>query len=201
MKAGIAARWVGSYLAMLGAALAIWPLYVVRNLPRLTFSRTLFPLGLGMIVADQVMKYLAVVYLKGKPPIVLISGLLHLNYVTNTGAAFGLFRGQITAFILIALFTVGVILVYLSMVEEDEKLVSVALVMILAGAVGNLIDRVHLGYVIDYIHVFYKQYHWPVFNFADTIIDVGVGLIVLDVMMDGGDEDDDGDDDAEDDEG
>lgn len=184
MRAAQASDWVGSYVVMLGAGMLMWPLYMVRNAHRLLFSKTLIPFGIGMVAADQVIKYLAVAYLKGRPPIVIIPNFFDLTYVTNKGAAFGLFRGQITAFILIALFTVAVILVYLSMVDEDEKLVSVALVMILAGAVGNLIDRATLGYVIDYLHVHYYQYSWPVFNLADTIIDIGVGLIVLDVILD-----------------
>ncbi len=183
MRATEAAGWFGSYAFFVTSGLLLWPLYVVRNLPRLLFSSTLFPLGFGLIVADQVLKWAAVAYLKDRPPVVLIPGFLDLTYVTNMGAAFGLFRGQITAFILIALFTVGVIVVYLSVIDDDEKLVSVALVMILAGAVGNLIDRVCLGYVIDYIHVHWNEWSWPVFNLADTIIDVGVGLILLDVLL------------------
>jgi signal peptidase II len=54
----------------------------------------------------------------------------------------------------------------------------------MAGAIGNLIDRVFLGHVIDFIHVHYGTYHWPVFNFADIVIDVGVGLILIDVVRD-----------------
>lgn len=177
--------WLGCYLGMVGTAVLLYPLFVLRNLPRLLFTRGLFPLGSGLIVLDQLLKWGAVEYFKNKPSLALIPGWLSITYVENRGAAFGLFRGQITAFILIALFTVAVILVYLSMVDEDEKLVPVALVLILAGAVGNLIDRATLGYVIDYIDVhYYDVFKWPVFNLADTIIDVGVGLIILDVLLD-----------------
>lgn len=181
------AGWAGVYVVGLAVALLIWPLYIARNFHRLLVGNRLFTLGVGCLALDQALKYAAVAWLQplGRQSIVLVEGFFKLTYVQNDGAAFGLFRGQTTAFILIALFTVGVILFYLSMVDEDEKMVAVALVLILAGAVGNLIDRATLGYVIDYLHVHYHdQWHWPVFNLADVIIDVGVGLIVLDVARD-----------------
>lgn len=187
MSAQVAAGWAGVYVVGLAVAFLIWPLYIVRNFHRLLVGNRLFALGVGFLALDQALKYAAVAWLKplGRQSIVILDGFFKLTYVQNDGAAFGLFRGQTTAFILIALFTVGVILFYLSMVDEDEKMVAVALVLILAGAVGNLIDRAMLGYVIDYLHVHYQdQWHWPVFNLADVIIDVGVGLIVLDVARD-----------------
>jgi signal peptidase II len=187
MTARAAAGWGITYLGgFLGMAL-LWPVYVLRNLPRLLVGSPLFALGMSFLFADQALKWAAVAYLKpmGKRSIELIPGFFKLTYVQNQGAAFGLFRGQITAFILIAVFTVAVILFYLSMVDEDEQMVAVALVLILAGALGNLIDRASLGYVIDYLHVhYYHHWDWPVFNLADTVIDVGVGLIVLDVLRD-----------------
>ncbi len=187
MNPTVALGWAGTYVVAFTTAALIWPFFILRNLPRLLVGSPLFALGFGFLALDQILKYMAVAYLKpmGRESIVIIPNFFKLTYVQNQGAAFGLFRGQITAFILIALFTVAVILFYLSMVEEDEKLVATALVLILAGAVGNLIDRATLGYVIDYLHVHYaNEWHWPVFNLADTIIDVGVGLIVLDVVRD-----------------
>lgn len=187
MRASAVAGWGATYLGGLMSMVLLWPVYVARNLHRLVFGSYLFSLGLTFLVADQALKWAAVAWLKplGKRSIEIIPGFFKLTYVQNTGAAFGLFRGQIPAFIMIALFTVAVILFYLSMVEEDEQLVAVSLVLILAGAVGNLIDRVSLGYVIDYLHVhYYHHWDWPVFNLADTIIDVGVGLIVFDVLRD-----------------
>lgn len=187
MSPTVAAGWGLTYLTGVVVAMLIWPLYVVKNLHRLLLTNRLFAVGAGFIVVDQALKWAAVWWLKplGKQSIELIPGFFKLTYVENQGAAFGLFRGQITAFIMIALFTVAVIVFYLSMVEEEEKMVAVALVLILAGAIGNLIDRACLGYVIDYLHVhYYAQWDWPVFNLADTIIDIGVGLIVLDVLRD-----------------
>lgn len=187
MSASVAVSWVGVYAFGIAVALAVWPVYVLRNFHRLMLGNRLFALGAGMLFLDQAAKYWAVHYLRplGRAGITVIPGFFKFTYVENRGAAFGLFPGQINAFIAIALFTVAVILFYLSMVEEDEKMVAVALVLILAGAVGNLIDRARLGYVIDYLLVHYGDaWHWPVFNWADTIIDVGVGLIVLDVIRD-----------------
>jgi signal peptidase II len=178
-------RWTAFWIYIMGCAVAIWPFYVVRNFWRLMTGGGYFPLGVGLIALDQGIKQWAVAHLKDRPsPITLISGLLDLKYVENPGAAFGILRGQTHVFIIMALLTIVIILLYLSLVEHEEPIVRVALVLILAGAVGNLIDRVVLGRVIDYIHVFYKDWEWPIFNLADTIINVGVGLIFIDFLID-----------------
>lgn len=178
-------RWTGFWIFIMSCALAVWPFYVVRNFWRLMVGGGYFPLGVALIVIDQVIKRWAVVVLKDRPsPITLIAGFLDLKYVENTGAAFGILRGQTHVFIIMALLTIVIILLYLSLVEQEEPIVRIALVLILAGAVGNLIDRMLFDHVIDYIHVFYKDWEWPIFNLADTIINVGVGLIFIDFLID-----------------
>jgi len=177
--------WAAFSAFMFGSALIVWPFYVVKNFFRLMVGGGYFPLGVSLIVLDQLIKRWAVWSLKDRPtPITAISGLLDFKYVENTGAAFGILRGQQHVFVLMALLTIVIIVLYLSMVEQEEPAVRVALVLILGGAVGNLIDRVLFGHVIDYIHVFYNDWEWPVFNLADTIIDIGVGLIVIDFVAD-----------------
>ncbi|MBI4863534.1 MAG: signal peptidase II [Candidatus Riflebacteria bacterium] len=178
-------RWAAFWVMIMGCAALVWPFYVVRNFYRLMTGGGYFPLGVGLIVADQVVKLLAVLYLKHRTAqCSVIDGLLDLKYVENRGAAFGIFPGQTHMFIIMALLTVVIILLYLSIVDQEEPMVRVALVLILAGAVGNLIDRVYLGYVIDYIRVYYRDWEWPVFNLADSIIDIGVGLILIDFVLD-----------------
>ncbi len=157
----------------------------MRNFIPLITSRTLFGAGFLLIAMDQFSKLWMWQYLQnagGK--VILIPGYLDLTLVTNVGAAFGLFPGRTDLFIGMALLTIGIIVAYLSMIGDEEVMVRVALVCIMAGAVGNLIDRIAYGYVIDFIDVHYGVHHWPVFNFADTIIDVGVGLILIDVIRD-----------------
>lgn len=181
LRAGLG--WFWTYFSGLTVWTLMYPVYVLKNFPRLAFSRSLFPIGFWLIVADQALKIWAVTKLQPQGSIPVIRGFFHLTYVENRGAAFGLFQGQTSAFIFIAAITMVVILFYLSNLEEDEEMVAVALALIFAGAVGNLIDRIRLGYVIDYLHFFYQKVHWPVFNLADVVIDVGVGLIVLDLLL------------------
>ena len=142
--------------------------------------------GLGFLAfgVDQVTKWVAVCFLKNRPSIPIIDNIFSFTYVQNPGAAFGLLRGQTTLFIVMAIFTVGIIMVYFKLTGPDERLVQVALVFILAGALGNLVDRVFLGYVVDFLDLHYYAYKWPVFNIADTTIDIGVGLIIIDVIRD-----------------
>lgn len=179
-------KWLAFSFFCLVSAFAVWPVYVIRNFPRLMVSSTYFPLGIILILIDQVLKIWSVFNLKEQDAIVFIQGIFEFKYVENTGAAFGILKGKTFLFILMAALTIMIILVYLAMVDEEEPVVRIALVLILAGALGNLIDRLVLGYVIDYIHVFWaaKGWEWPVFNFADMIIDIGVVIIVLDFLYD-----------------
>lgn len=178
-------RWAAFWTFMMTCAVVVWPFYVVRNFFRLMVGGGYFPLGVALIALDQIIKRWAVMVLRERPmPITIIEGFLDLKYVENPGAAFGILRGQTHVFIIMALLTIVIILLYLSLVEQEEPMVRIALVLILAGAVGNLVDRVAFDHVIDYIHVFYKDWEWPIFNLADTIINVGVGLIFIDFLID-----------------
>jgi signal peptidase II len=103
--------------------------------------------------------------------------------VHNTGAAFSFLSDaggwQRWLFLLISL-TVSIILViWLYRLKENQPVMSFSLTLILGGAVGNLIDRIFLGYIIDFIDIYYKNYHWPVFNLADASITLGAALFIL----------------------
>ena len=95
---------------------------------------------------------------------------VRLTHVTNTGGAFGLFPDQTIFFTLVAVLVIGAILFYARRLPEQSLLVQVALGMQLGGAIGNLLDRIRLGYVVDFIDFRF----WPVFNLADSAIVVGV---------------------------
>lgn len=107
-----------------------------------------------------------------------------LTYVQNQGAAFSFLDDaggwQRWFFIALSLMASLFITLWLSRLPKAEKLQSVGLAMVLGGAIGNLIDRVIYGYVIDFLDVYYQQWHWPVFNLADSAITVGVFLLLLD---------------------
>lgn len=131
-----------------------------------------------LIVLDQWFKYLAVVFLKGEPPFVILDGVFELAYVTNTGASFGMLDGQRWLFIVI---TVVVMLFLLLVILNGrfrlQPLLNVSLVLVLAGGIGNLIDRVLYGYVVDYLY--FKLIDFPVFNFADCCLVIGAIFMVV----------------------
>lgn len=107
----------------------------------------------------------------------------NLTYVHNTGAAFSFLAQaggwQRWLFAGLAVVMSGIIGVWLARLKKHETLMALALSLVLGGAIGNLIDRVAYGYVIDFLDVYYQNWHWPAFNIADSAICVGVGLMLL----------------------
>ena len=116
--------------------------------------------------------------------IAIIDGFFNLTYVRNTGAAFGLFAGSAEILrrpflIIVSIVASGFIIVMLKRLRDKEKGLITALAFILGGAIGNLIDRVVYGEVIDFLDFFWGSYHWPAFNLADSFITVGVTITLL----------------------
>lgn len=141
--------------------------------------------ALGLVV-DQASK----LYIHGSmrlyQSIPVLDGLFNITYLRNKGAAFSFLANaswRIPFFITVTLVAALVILVALRKLREDQRLLQVALAMIFSGAIGNLIDRVRLGEVIDFLDVYWKSYHWPAFNVADSLICVGVALVALDMLQ------------------
>ncbi len=109
---------------------------------------------------------------------------LSLTYVRNTGAAFGLLRDlpaalRLPLFVVVTVVAVGTLWSYLRQVRGDELWVAGALGGILGGAAGNFICRVRYGEVVDFLHLHYRGFDWPMFNVADSAISVGVALVLL----------------------
>ncbi len=114
----------------------------------------------------------------------VIDHFFNITYVRNKGAAFGILSDsaiRIPFFLAITVLAVIAILWYLRQLGEQERLQAFSLRLILAGALGNLIDRIRLGEVIDFLDVHWYQHHWPAFNVADSAITVGVGLLLIDL--------------------
>jgi signal peptidase II len=137
----------------------------------------------GVLVLDQVSKAAVSSTLKMYEIRPIIHGLLNLTRVHNTGAAFGLLAGQPSIlrtlfFLGVSLLAMGVVLWMLFRLPPDQKVELVALSLIFGGALGNVIDRARLGEVIDFIDVYYRTYHWPAFNVADSAITIGVMLLL-----------------------
>jgi signal peptidase II len=123
---------------------------------------------------DQFTKFLVTKNLSLNESVPVIRGLLYITLIHNRGAAFGIFKNQISLFILTATF--AIIMIYFNLEKTKEGLRSLygaSLCLILAGAVGNLIDRLFLGYVVDFLDFRI----WPVFNVADSAITVGAILL------------------------
>jgi signal peptidase II len=130
------------------------------------------------VAADQATKYLVVTNLRlyeSWAPIPALEGRADIHYVTNTGAAFGLFQNGGLFFVIVAFVVSAVILFYYRHLPDGEPLLRLSLGLQLGGALGNLVDRLRLGHVIDFIDV----HIWPVFNVADSAIVCGVALLVL----------------------
>lgn len=138
--------------------------------------------GIGVIALDQFSKRLASDHLPGDP-IILLEGFFDLTLVHNRGAAFGLFAGLPNGwrelFLVSIALVVGVIFINI-LVRSRDHLETFSLGMILGGAVGNLIDRLRFGWVVDFIHLHWHDLSWPVFNIADSAISVGVALLAWD---------------------
>lgn len=138
-----------------------------------------------VFILDQATKLLAVKYLLGRPPVEIMPGF-DLQLVYNAGAAFGMLDDaggwQNTFFVVVAAAISLFIFVQLRRLTRAELQIAVAYALILGGALGNVVDRLRQGYVVDFIHWFYNDYHWPNFNIADSAITIGAVLLVLDVF-------------------
>lgn len=141
-------------------------------------------LSVGVIVLDQWSKWMVEIHLPHHTAHPLIPGFLNLTHVRNTGVAFGLFASDVgsgtvllTILGLAALTAVGL---YFWFAPADDRLLLVALALVVGGAIGNLIDRISSGAVTDFIDVYVGTHHWPSFNVADSAISIGIVLMALD---------------------
>ncbi|MBR3601808.1 MAG: signal peptidase II [Lachnospiraceae bacterium] len=134
-----------------------------------------------LIAIDQYTKYLAVLHLKDKPAFSVIDGVFELNYLENRGAAFGMLQNQKGFFILISCIVLLAICYILVKIPEEKKynILHILLVLIASGAVGNMIDRIRLEYVVDFFY--FVLINFPIFNMAD--IYVSVACILLTIVM------------------
>ncbi|HHU79661.1 MAG: signal peptidase II [Caldicoprobacterales bacterium] len=121
--------------------------------------------------ADQVTKYIAVQYLKPLKTVPILEGLFSLTYVENRGAAFGILQNQRWFLIAIPLLIIIAAVIYLFLHQNDGLLSRISLSVILGGAIGNLIDRIFLGYVVDMLEATFISF--PVFNVADMAVVCG----------------------------
>ena len=129
---------------------------------------------------DQATKIFVHTQLPRQESHMIIKGFFNLSYVTNTGGAFGLFHGgpewiRILLFLLVPLLCF--VLLFVMLKEANQPLHVLAFGFILGGALGNYVDRLRLGYVVDFLDLHVKDWHWPTFNFADSFIVIGVSIL------------------------
>ncbi len=152
--------------------------------------RRLITIVTTTILLDQTTKYFVMKRMSVGESIPLIDGLLNLTFVFNPGAAFGFLSStsekfRVPFFFLISVVAIGVVLVIYFKGARENILLQVGLSLVLGGAVGNLIDRIFFKKVIDFIDVYYKQFHWPAFNVADSAITIGVFILIVDMVLAG----------------
>ena len=139
-----------------------------------------FAIIIGIIFLDQLTKWLAVIFLKGNASAIVIENVFRFTYLENRGAAFGMLSDQRWIFLIISTVAIIAIIFYMIKFKPKSKLEIVAIAFMAGGGIGNMIDRIALGYVIDFIDFYAFPQIWSyVFNVADSFVCIGAGLLVL----------------------
>lgn len=141
--------------------------------------KNVYIISLILIIVDQFIKAVVSYKMHAYDTFTLIKGFLDINLVHNTGAAFSLLQGGRIIFIIVAILVIFLITVYISNSEFVDDKKTLIFGLLLGGIIGNLIDRIIHGYVIDYISFTIVNYKFPVFNFADTCIVIAVILAII----------------------
>lgn len=144
---------------------------------------------LGIVAFDQATKYWAYSQLRNNEDVTVIAKCFKLSYVENRGIAFGILNNSnnnAKTFVLsgISLLAVALVGYFILTAARHKRLLLVALALILGGIVGNMLDRIHLQFVIDFLELYFGSYHWPNFNIADAAICIGASLLTIDILTD-----------------
>ena len=144
-------------------------------------------IGSTVIVLDQITKALVENLMHLYQSIEIIPSFAHLTYLKNTGAAFGVLAGarsplRLVFFVVISSVAIGCVVYLLKNLRQGRTSLIASLSLILGGAVGNLIDRLRMGEVIDFIDLHWHHLHWPAFNVADSSITIGVILLFIQMI-------------------
>ena len=142
---------------------------------------------LGILLLDRWTKSMVVQRLPLYQRVEVIQGFFNLTHVRNTGGAFGIFGGEkggvgSLLFVGVSLIAIGAIIFLFIKIREEEKTLALSFSLVLSGAIGNLIDRLRYGEVVDFLDFHWSTYHWPAFNVADSAICIGIGLMALELL-------------------
>ncbi len=143
---------------------------------------------LVVLSLDQFTKYTVQKDLPLHHRVEVIPGFFNLTHVRNTGGAFGIFGGRRSGwgtlfFMGVSVLAIGSILFFIQRIKEHEKILALSFSLVLAGAIGNLIDRLRYGEVIDFLEFYLSSFFWPAFNIADSAICIGIGLMAFQLVI------------------
>ena len=152
---------------------------------KLTIKKLAVPFILILIFLDQVTKWWIINYIMQPIKILPITPFFNIVLTWNSGISFGIFsnQGSFSVIILSTLATLIVFFLAVWLMKAVNKKLIIGLICIIGGAIGNIIDRVYHGAVIDFLDFHIKSYHWPAFNVADSCIFIGATLIILDSLF------------------
>ncbi len=139
-----------------------------------------------VLVLDQMTKWLVVTNMTLHQQIPIIENVLYLTSHRNKGAAFGILQGQMWLFFIVTIFVVGFVVYYLNKHAKESKLLGISLGLVLGGAIGNFIDRLFRGEVVDFVDVYIFTYDFAIFNVADMALVIGVGVLILQILLEEG---------------
>ncbi len=139
-----------------------------------------FIVAILIVVADQLIKLLVVNTIKGADSVSILNGLVEFTYLENRGMAFGMLQNARWLFIVFTSIVMIAIVVYMIKTKPQSKFLLISLALVLGGGIGNLIDRIFLGYVIDYIQL---SFFSPVCNFADYCITIGTAMLMVFILF------------------
>ncbi len=144
----------------------------------------------ALIIIDQYTKFMVTLHIPLNYSIKVIDNFFQLTHIRNSGVAFGLFAGsdsetKVIFFIAFSTIAILAILVFFHHTRDDKKMAQAGLILLFSGAIGNLIDRILYQEVIDFLDFYYKNFHWPAFNVADSCITIGVALVLADQFIHG----------------
>jgi signal peptidase II len=142
-----------------------------------------YVLGILVLALDQVTKLIVESRLPMGVPVVIIPGFFNLYYTRNSGGAFGLFPNMAPILLVIGIVAVVVMMLVFRRFRYEDKRLRLSLVLLITGALGNIIDRVRLGSVTDFLQLYISRFYWPSFNVADTSIVVGAFLLLIYTFM------------------
>jgi signal peptidase II len=141
-----------------------------------------------VVIVDQITKLLILKYLPFNQNIGVISGFFDIVHINNPGGAFGLLANlspqwRTIIFLFISSLAVGLIFYFYIKTPQSHPWLAAGFALIFGGAIGNLIDRLRFGYVIDFLDFYIAKYHWPAFNIADSAITVGLAIFVIHIVF------------------